>query len=171
MIVFIDESGLSQRPHRCRTWAPRGQTPVLQYHFIWKTISVAAGMTLWNFYFQIFDKAVGKEETVVFLTHLLRHIAGPLLLVWDRLPAHRSRVVGDFLDSLEGHIVVEYLPPYAPELNPVEYLWGYWKHHQLPNVCPKDFWHLNEGARRTLRRLRRRPRLITAFWKQSSLFV
>ena len=170
-IVFIDESGLSQRPHRCRTWAPRGQTPVLQYHFNWRTISVAAGMTLWNFYFQIFDKAVGKEETVVFLAHLLQHLAGPLLIVWDRLPAHRSRLVGEFLDSLEGLILVEYLPPYAPELNPVEYLWGYWKHHQLPNVCPKDFWQLSDVARRTLRRLRQRPRLITAFWKQASLFA
>src|SRR5437762_6203534 len=48
-IVFIDESGLSQRPHRRRTWAPRGQTPVLQFHFNWKTLSVIAGVTLWNF--------------------------------------------------------------------------------------------------------------------------
>ena len=126
-------------------------------------------MTFWNFYFQIFDKAVGKEETVTFLTHLLRYLKTPLLVVWDRLPAHRSRLVSEFLDSVQGRIVIEYLPPYAPELNPVEYLWGHWKQHTLPNVCPKDLWQLNEGARRTLRRLRRRPRLITAFWQQSSL--
>ena len=144
---------------------------MLQYHFNWKTISVAAGMTLLNFYFQIFDKAVGKEETVRFLGHLLRHIAGPLLIVWDRLPAHRSRLVQEFLTTLDGQIHTEYLPAYAPELNPVEYLWGYWKHHQLPNVCAKDFWQLSVGARRTLRRLRRRSRLITAFWNQSSLFA
>src|SRR5260370_14455386 len=43
ILVFIAESGLSQRPHRCRTWAPRGQTPVLQYNFNSKTLSVAAG--------------------------------------------------------------------------------------------------------------------------------
>jgi hypothetical protein len=43
---------------------------VLQYHFNWKTISVAAGMTLWNFYLQIFEKAVGKEEIIIFLTYL-----------------------------------------------------------------------------------------------------
>ena len=55
-IGFIDESGLSQRPHRRRTWAPRGQTPVLQFHFNWKTVSVIAGVTFWNFYFQIFEK-------------------------------------------------------------------------------------------------------------------
>jgi transposase len=71
---------------------------------------------------------------------------------------------------LEGEIEIEYLPAYAPELNPVEYLWGHWKHHELPNVCPRDLWQLGEGARRTLRRLRRRPTLITAFWKQASLF-
>jgi len=161
---------LSQRPHRCRTWAPRGETPVLQYHFNWKTISVAAAMTLWNFYFQIFEKAIAKEQVVEFLAHLVQQLAGPLLIVWDRLPAHRSRLVAEFVEFLEGQIVLEYLPAYAPELNPVEYLWGHWKHHELPNVCPHDLWQLSEGARRTLRRLRRRPRLITAFWKQASLF-
>jgi transposase len=126
-------------------------------------------MTFWNFYFQIFDTAVGKEETILFLAHLVRHIQNPLLIVWDRLPAHRSLLVREFVESLDGLIAMEYLPPYAPELNPVEYLWGHWKQHTLPNVCPKDLWHLNDRARQTLRRLRRRPRLITAFWKQSSL--
>ena len=80
---------------------------MLQYHFNWKTISVAAGMTVWNFYFQIFEKAVGKEETILFLTHLLRYIKTPLLVVWDRLPAHRSRLVGEFLDSVNGQIAIE----------------------------------------------------------------
>ena len=143
---------------------------MLQYHFNWKTISVAAGMTLWNFYFQIFPKAIAKEEVVQFLGHLLRHLAGPLLIIWDRLPAHRSHLVAEFVNSLNGWMEIEYLPAYAPELNPVEYLWGHWKHHELPNVCARDLWHLGEGARRTLHRLRQRPRLITAFWKQASLF-
>ena len=71
--------------------------------------------------------------------------------------------------SPRGHIETEYLPPYAPELNPVEYIWAYWKQHELPNVCPKDYWELDQRARKSLRRMRRKPRLITAFWKQSSL--
>ena len=142
---------------------------MLQYHFNWKTISVAAGMTWWNFYFQLFEKAIAKEEVIVFLAYLVRQISSPLLIVWDRLPAHRSRLVGQFMENLHGWVTTEYLPSYAPELNPVEYLWGHWKQHELPNVCPKDLWQLSEGARRTLRRLRRRPRLVGAFWKQSSL--
>jgi transposase len=161
---------LSQRPHRRRTWAPRGQTPVLQFHFNWKTVSIIAGLTIWNFYFQLFDNSIGSQQVIEFLTHLLRHVPGKLLLVWDRLPAHRSRVTQDFIRAQNGRLVTEYLPPYAPELNPVEYLWAHCKHHELPNVCAKNLWDLSEGSRRTLKRMRRRPRLITAFWKQASLF-
>ena len=75
------------------------------------------------------------------------------------------------IENRRGWIHVEYLPPYAPELNPAEYVWSPWKQHELPNVCPKDYWQLSEGARRTLRRMRRLPRLITAFWKQASLWT
>jgi transposase len=113
---------------------------------------------------------VKAPEVVNFLKALVRHMQRPLTVVWDRLPAHRSRLVREYVDSLEGQIHLEYLPAYAPALNPVEYIWAYWKQHELPNVCPKDFWHLSETARRTLRRMRRRPRLITAFWKQASLW-
>jgi transposase len=101
---------------------------------------------------------------------LLRYIDGDILLIWDRLPAHRSLVTQRFIRDQKGRLEMEYLPPYAPELNPVEYIWAHCKHHELPNVCAKNLWDLNEGARRSLKRMRRRPRLITAFWKQASLF-
>ena len=143
---------------------------MLEYNFNWKTLSVVAGLTVLNFYFRLYAGSVKGPQVVGFLRALVRHIPQPLLLVWDRLPAHRSHTVREYLDRLDGWIHMEYLPPYAPELNPVEYIWAYWKQHELPNVCPKDYWQLSEGARRTLRRMRRRPRLITAFWKQASLW-
>jgi transposase len=143
---------------------------VLEYNFNWKSLSAIAGLTFWNFYFRLYPGAVKSPQVIDFLQALVRHVATPLLLVWDRLPAHRSRLVRDFLQGLDGWIEWEYLPSYAPELNPVEYIWAYWKQHELPNVCSRDFWQLSEDARRTLRRMRRRPRLITAFWKQASLW-
>lgn len=128
---------MSQRPHRRRTWAPRGQTPVLQFHFNWKTLSVIAGVTVWNFYFQIFEEAIKSEQIIEFLKHLLRYIEGDILLIWDRLPAHRSKITQQFIRDQKGRLEIEYLPPYAPELNPVEYIWGYWKQHALPNLSPR----------------------------------
>ena len=81
--MFIDESGVSERPHRVRTWAPRGQPPVLQYHFNWKVLSAAAGITWWNFYFRLYQGAIRAPQVVDFLGHLLRQLGRKLLVVWD----------------------------------------------------------------------------------------
>jgi transposase len=88
-------------------------------------------------------------------------------VIWDGSKPHRSRLVKDFVTSQNGAIWLEYLPAYAPELNPVEYIWGYWKHHELPNFCPETFNELSYHAIRALKRMRRRPTLITAFWRRS----
>jgi transposase len=169
-IVFVDESGLSERPHRVRTWAPRGQTPVLQYHFNWKTLSVIAGITWWNFYFKLFPGAIKGPQIIVFLKHLMRHLRRPLLVIWDGLPAHRSTLVRDFVAAQGDRLALEWLPGYAPELNPVEHIWGYLKQHELPNLCPRELWQLSAAARDALRRMRRRSTLVVAFWKQADLF-
>ncbi len=166
----MDESGLSERPSRARTWAPRGQTPVLQYHFNWKMLSAIAGVTWWNFYFRLFPGAIRTPQVILFLKHLLQHLRGPLLVIWDGLPSHRSGRVREFVAAHEGRLELEFLPAYAPELNPVECLWGYWKMHELPNYCPQNFGELSQQARRALRRMRRRPNLVAAFWKQARLF-
>jgi transposase len=151
-------------------WRVGGETPVLQYNFNSDTLSVAAGITFYNFYFRLYQGSVKSAQVVDFLQALLRHIPGRLLIIWDRLSAHRSKVTRDFIAEQGERLWVEYLPGYAPELNPVEYIWAYWKQHALPNVCPRDYWSLDETARRTLKRMRRRPRLITAFWQQAELF-
>ena len=141
------------------------------HHFNWQTIAVIAGLTCGNFYFDLFTETIRGPHVIVFLEHLQRVLHRPLLVVWDGLPAHRSKLVSEYLRTLNDRIIVERLPAYAPELNPVEYIWAYLKQHELPNVCPKDLWQLGSGARRALKRMRRRPRLITAFWRQASLWV
>jgi transposase len=143
---------------------------VLQYSFNWKTLSAMAGVTWWNFYFRLYPGSIRSPQVVEFLSHLMRHIPKDMLVIWDGLKAHRSRLVKDFVAQQNGRIALEYLPAYAPELNPVEYLWGYWKQHELPNFCPKTFTELSFHAVRTLKRMRRRPKLIAAFWKQAALF-
>src|SRR5450631_850797 len=169
IIVFIDESGLSERPTRVRTWAPRGQTPVLQYHFNWHQLSVIAGITFRRFYFRLFPGAIKGPQIIEFLHALGRQIRKPLLVIWDGLPAHRSALVREYLEALKGAIQIEQLPAYAPELNPTEYIWGHLKHHELANRCAGDFADLKTGARNRLRSMQRRPTLIRAFWRQAEL--
>jgi hypothetical protein len=144
---------------------------VLQYHFHWKLLSVIAGVTWWNFYFRLFPGTIKSPQVVEFLTHLQRHLPGKLLIIWDGLATHRSRLVREYVEGQHGRIVLERLPAYAPELNPTEYVWGYLKQHELPNLCAKDFAHLSLYARAALRRMRRRPQLVAAFWQQAELFA
>jgi transposase len=169
VIVFVDESGLSERPTRVRTWGQRGRTPVLQYHFNWHQLSVIAGVTFYRFYFRLFPGSIKGPQVIEFLTALKRQIKRKLLVIWDGLPAHRSRLVRDYLERLNGAIQIERLPGYAPELNPVEYIWGYLKQHELANLCAKDFAQLTEFARKRLQSMQRRTTLVTAFWQQAEL--
>lgn len=144
---------------------------MLQYHFRWKTLSMMAGITWWNFYFKLFPGSIKAPQIIEFLQHLQRHLRQRLLVVWDGLPGHRSIAVRDYVASQGERLTLEFLPGYAPELNPVEHIWGYLKSQEIPNLCPRELWQLSDAAKRALRRMRRRPTLVTAFWKQADLFA
>jgi transposase len=151
-----------------RTWAPKGQTPVLQYSFNWKNLSMVGGITLRKIYFRLFNGSVKSDQVIEFLRDLFRHLRGRVILVWDRLPAHRSRKVLEFLWKY-NRVRMEYLPAYAPELNPMEYVWCNLKTKEMPNVCVEKLDELSFLARRALRRIRMRPAIIASCWKQSTL--
>ena len=124
IIAFIDESGLSERPCRARTLAPKGQTPVLQYSILWRQLSVIAGVSYWRFHFRFFPGPTTSPLIVQFLMALQTTIGKKLLIVWERLKAHCSRLVKHYGEGQSGRIALEHLPVYVPELNPVECILG-----------------------------------------------
>lgn len=142
---------------------------MLQYSFNWKQLSVIAGISYWRFYFRLYAGAIRGPQFVEFLQALGKQIKGKLLVIWDGLPGHRSRVVNSYVESMDGNIVLERLPAYAPELNPVEYIWGYLKQRELANLCMHTIGEVGAFARSRLRSMQQRPQIITAFWKQSDL--
>lgn len=170
LILFVDESGISERPTRVRTWAPQGQTPVIQFHFNWNHVSIIAGLSRTNCLFRLHPGSIKKEQIVDFLKALKAHLKQPLLVIWDGLRAHRSHLVRAYLDTLDGHIQIAFLPPYAPDMNPVEYLWAWLKRHALANYCPDNLTELHITARNRLKSAQRRPSIIAACWSQATLW-
>lgn len=170
LIVFVDESGLSERPTRVRTWALKGHTPVIQFHFNWKQLSLIAGLSLRQCMFRLHEGAIRSAQIVEFLKALHRHLKRRLLIIWDGLKAHRSRLVREHVDATNGAIELAFLPPYAPELNPVEYLWAWLKRHALANFCPDGLAELATTARSKLKSAQRRRSIIAACWQQAELF-
>ena len=104
-LVFIDESGLLLAPLVRRSWAPCGKTPILyQRGRAREKVSIIAALTLSprrhrpGLYFSLrADENVTTTWLVPFLRALTRHLRGAFLVVWDRLPGHRARVVTDYL--------------------------------------------------------------------------
>lgn len=108
-------------------------------------------------------------DVVRFLRHLLRHVEGDVLVVWDGLPAHRSRAVKAFAAEQKGRVHLECLPGYAPELNPTEGIWKHLKRVELQNVCCAGLEVLAAELRRAKERLRHRTDVITACFRQVGL--
>ncbi|MEW6747164.1 MAG: transposase [Planctomycetota bacterium] len=126
-IVFQDESGVSQRPPLRRTWAPKGKTPVIVHAFNWSKLSVSGVLAYrWDgkrsrLYFQVTPDSYDTPKLIEFLKELKRHFRGQFVyLVWDGLPAHKSREMKEFLHEQRDWLAMEQLPGYCPDLNPVE---------------------------------------------------
>ena len=127
VIVFWDDSGASLPPVTRRSWAPRGNTPVVRHHFNWKRCSMAAAICYGShgggaevaFHHQ--QGAYNTETLIGVLEELRRFLGGQkATLVWDGLPAHRSLAMAAWLRGQRSWLVTERLPGYAPEPNPVE---------------------------------------------------
>jgi transposase len=151
-----------------RTYAPMGQTPVLSHTLTNDHLSAISGITSeGKLYMQLQEQAFRSEGVVRFLKHLLRHVPGKLLIIWDGAPIHRSQVIKDFLISgAARRIHLERLPAYAPDLNPDEGIWNYLKRVELKNVCCRDLIQLRTELRKATERLRHKKRVIRACIRQ-----
>jgi transposase len=119
-IVFVDETGCYLLPMVVKTYAPRGQTPVLRAPLSRDHLSVISGITAQGWLqARVQNRPFWGIDAARFLRHLTTHISVRLLVIWDGSPIHRCQAIKAFLASPAGQGVhLEQLPAYAPELNP-----------------------------------------------------
>jgi transposase len=177
-LVFIDESGFMMAPLVRRSWAPRGATPImLQRGRSHEKVSAIAALVVSprrdnvRFFFRLHpDEKIKTPLIVSFLRQMSRQLGKKsFLLVWDRLNAHRVKATTVFLRKNGAGFAL--LPPHAPELNPIEYVWSYMKTNPMANDPPLDTGTLAGATRRHGKRLQRREELLRSFLKHSPLFL
>ncbi len=151
-----------------RTWAPRGQTPLLRVKLTRDHLSAISGITLdGRLFMQVRPVSYDAEAVVGFLRVLLRKISGKIVLIWDGSPIHRAHEIKDFLKrGAAKRLHLEQLPGYAPDLNPAEGIWNYLKRVELGNVCCCDFDHLYREVIRAKERLRHKKAIIKSCSRQ-----
>jgi transposase len=152
-LVFLDESGFMLQPLVRRTWALRGQTPVLKSWDRRERLSVISAVTVsptrkrFGLYFMVQRENVKTDAVKHFLRQLRKHLPRGMVAVMDRLNAHRSAARA--MEKTRW-CKVEWLPAYAPELNPVEYIWSNIKYGKLANFVATDVDHLEERVSASL---------------------
>lgn len=159
-----------------RTWGLRGKTPYLPYRLKgWSKVSAIGAVTVsprrrrMGLYLHLWpDANISQEAVILFLRHLHRHLPGPLVLVWDRWSVHRGREVRAYR-ARQRWLHVEWLPPYAPDLNPMDKGWAHMKGHDLANHGLQDLDALTEAVSEDYRSVRRRQRLLRSFVRETGL--
>ena len=172
-LVFVDESGFYLLPGVVRTWAPRGETPVLRARLTRDHVSVISGITpAGELYTTMQDHAFTSSDCVRFLKHLRRQIGRKIIVVWDGAPIHRSKVVKEYLATVgKGEVHLERFPPYAPELNPDEGIWRHLKYVELRNLCCETLEELKLEIRKAVARIRRRSSIVLACIAQPGIMT
>jgi transposase len=165
----VDEAGFYLLPFVVRTYAPRGQTPVLAETVNHDHLAVISGVTPdGRLFLQIDEGPLTGAEVVRFLKHLEACVPGPLIVIWDGAPIHRNRVVQAFLRAGHaGRLHLEQLPGYAPELNPNEGVWDSLKLKELANLACEDLVALYQELRGAARRLRGHPEIIHGYFREA----
>lgn len=155
-----------------RTWGPQGQTPVMYSWDRHDRLSVTGALTLAprrrriGLYFTVQKTNITGEDTEAFLRAIQRQLRRGVTVVMDRWSVHRKAAkafVGD------GRFRIEWLPPYAPDLNPVDKLWGHTKHDDLANYIPEDVFDLELELDWSMDRTRQRSRLLRSFFHAAGL--
>jgi transposase len=172
----MDESGFSQRPSVRRTWAPEGRTPVLKHHFNWKRLHAIGAVvcqpegTNAQGLPRLQPGSVKQEDILAWLSALHDRVPGSLVVLWDGLAAHHSKVVHAYGQENAAWLAMHRLPAYAPELNPVEYLWSVLKGKDVANMCADTISQIESKLHQAAERVEREA-IAQGFLRASGLYA
>ena len=149
---------------------------MLRHHFVWKRLSIAGALVYEpdgsdaHLVFELRPGAYNDETLIEFLSdvHQLEQQRS-VLLIWDGLPSHRSRRMTEWVASQRNWLSIEPLPGYAPDLNPIELVWGNVKSNELANLCADSISEVAESAEDGLQRISDDAQLCFAFLRHTGL--
>ncbi len=169
-IYFWDESGFRADSVQGTTWAKRGRTPVVKVPGQRQGVSAASAVNSKGaFWFATYPGALNGESFVGLLKKLRYRRKKPLHLVLDGLPAHKKKVVKDYVASTGGRLTLHFLPGYAPDLNPDELVWSHAKRTGNARRPLQQGEKFEERVSAQLAAIGNNPALVRSFFRHPSV--
>lgn len=165
LVMFADEAGIRSDHHAGTTWAPVGKTPVVPATGARYGLNMISAVSArGDFRFMIVEKNVNATVFREFLRRLITGMDKKILLVLDDHPMHKAKLVRDFIEQHTDQIELFFLPPYAPELNPDELVWGHIK-GRVGKMAVQTKEELKNSVIRALHRLQKLPHIVSSFFQ------
>jgi len=169
-IFFLDEAGVRSDQVLGRTWGLRGQTPEVSTSGRRQSVSaISAVNARGEFWYEIYTERLTAPRFVELLTHFMRRRKSPVFLVLDGHPAHIAKVVARYVQRLAGRLELHFLPGYAPELNPDEFVWNHLKRHGVSKTPLRRDESLRSRVQSDLAAIQLRPALVRSFFHAPSV--
>jgi len=169
-IFFLDEAGFQSDPPLGRTYGLKGHTPVVPTSGQRQSLNVISAVTArGEFWAATYTAKLNAELFLAFLKSFMHGRKAKVFLVVDGHPAHKAKVVKDYVQSLQGRLELHFLPPYAPDLNPDEFVWGYMKTNGVSKKPLKQNESLQQRINEDLDAIYRDPALVRSFFCADSV--
>jgi transposase len=169
-IFFLDEAGVRSDASPGRTWAPRGQTPVVPTSGQRQSINAISAVTpRGDFWWRTFSGRLNASRFLEFLGAFMHRRRIPVFLITDRHPAHIAKVVASYVQQCRGRLELHFLPGYAPDLNPDEFVWNHIKTHGLSKRPLKRNESLRARVEQDLSAIAHNPGLVRSFFHAPSV--
>jgi transposase len=169
-IFFLDEAGIRSDAPLQRTWGAKGKTPVVATSGQRQSVNAISAVTMrGGFWYAVYTGRFNAARFVEFLKAFLRGRRRPVMLVVDGHPAHRAKVVAEFVQSTKGRLELHFLPGYAPELNPDEFVWNHLRQRGVSKKPLRRNESLRARVESDLKAIQRRPALVRSFFHAESV--
>jgi len=169
-LFFLDEAGIRSDAPLQRTWGAKGRTPVVNTSGKRQSVNAISAVNLLGaFWYNVYTGRLNAEQFIVFLRDLLRYRRRPVFLVVDRHPAHVAKRVAAFVQSRGGRLELHFLPGYAPELNPDEFVWNHLRQKGVSKTPLRAGESLRARVESDLAAIQSNPPLVRSFFHAPSV--
>ena len=169
-IFFLDEAGFQSDPPLGRTYGLKGHTPVVVTSGQRQSINVISAVTArGEFWAATYTGKLNAEAFVAFLQNFMKGRRGKALLVLDGHPAHKANIVKQYVQSLKGRLELHFLPPYAPDLNPDEFVWSHMKTNGVSKKPLKKNESMRKRVEEDIANIQGNPELVRSFFSAASV--
>lgn len=169
-IFFLDEAGVRSDDPLGRTWAPKGETPIVRTSGQRQSVNaISAVNPNGAFWYKVYTGRMNATVFKEFLTDFLKYRRNPVILIVDGHPSHKAKMIAEFVKELEGKLELHFLPGYSPDLNPDEFVWNHMRNVGVTKKPLRKNEALRDRVESDLAAIKENPKLVRSFFEAPSV--